>query len=408
MKDLELELQEILENDPLGLLNVKPKSSGVMTADKRLIASFEEITKFVEENGQEPSQSRDINERRLYSRLKAIRENPEKAAALSEHDTLNLLADDKLIAQKEIKSVDDILEDDALGLLNGSDSDTSDPEDIFILKNVPAASKMPDFVAKRKACKEFDKFEPLFKKAHAELRSRARVTRPFNSEQQITPNSFFIVQGIIVYVAKVGNFEKKNFGNKNARLYCVFENGTESNMLLRSLAAALWKDETSREIVDANQYELFKTEGISETKDEHTGSIYVLQSLSEDPKVKETKDLYKIGYSKRDVELRIKDAKKDPTYLFSDVKVIAEFEVCNIDPQKLELLLHKFFAESCLELDVFDDKGKRFTPREWFVAPLHVIRQAIGYILSEEIVQFRFDPELQEIVRRKSENKEQE
>ena len=239
---------------------------------------------------------------------------------------------------------------------------------------------------------------------HAGLSTGSLVTVPFNSERQIRPGEFFLCQGMLVYVANQGKWEKKKFGNVNARLYCVFENATESNLFLRSLAAAFWKDEFSRHVIEANQQSLIKLpEGVT-PEDKPTGYIYVVRSLSDDPKIKGVKNLYKVGYSTGSVEKRIKDARKDPTYLYADVEEVAVFGVFNVDPQKFETLLHKFFARACLDIDVESPTGKRSMPREWFVAPLHVIQQAIQFILTEEILQFQYDPEREEIVRRK-ENK---
>jgi hypothetical protein len=398
--DYTKELSAILETDPLGLLDVKPKSSGVLTADARLVASFQEINDYVRNHGHEPTESRDIQERRLYSRLKGIRDNPSKTEALIPYDEFNLLATSKLADIKSINSVDDILGSDALGLLDDEVAEAEEAESIFTLTHVKAAPKMPDYIAKRKPCKEFDQLEPLFKSLHADLATRKKVTKPFNSEKQIAPGEFFILQGMIVYVANKGNWEKKNFGNYNARLYCVFENGTESNLFLRSLAAAFWKDPNSRQIVDGNQYELFQQKPLIVAEDAPTGYIYVLKSLSKDPQIAQMQDLYKIGFSSNKVEQRTQGAKDDPTYLFNNVRPIAEFQTFNLNPQKLELLIHRFFAEACLNVDVYGADGKRFSPREWFVAPLHVICQAIEYVISEEITQFVYDPNLKEIVRR--------
>ena len=63
MSQFEKDLEDILANDPLGLLVVKPKQSNAMTTDQRLVASFEEINAFVREHGREPEKSTDINER---------------------------------------------------------------------------------------------------------------------------------------------------------------------------------------------------------------------------------------------------------------------------------------------------------------------------------------------------------
>ncbi len=398
MIDFGKELETILETDPLGLLEVKAKASSVMSADERLIASFEEINAFMQTHGREPAENQDISERKLYSRLKGLRENPEKAAALAVFDTFNLLGNVKIPEVKEIRTINDVLHDDMLGLLGDEGSDEADPNDIFTLRNVPKSIEMPDHIAQRKPCETFAQFEPLFKQNHADLASKKKVLLPFKSERQITKDTLFILQGMMVYVANVGKWEKKNFGNVNARLYCVFENGTESNMLLRSLAAALWKDEHSRQIEDADQIEIFnKSEQITRD-DEATGYIYVLRSLSEDPQIVEIQDLYKIGFSSQPVKQRIQNAEQDPTFLMAKVMLVTEFQTYNLNPQKMELLLHTFFAESCLNFDVFDNVGKRHTPREWFVVPLHVIVTAVQLLINGEILHFHYDSHRQEIV----------
>lgn len=398
MIDFEKELATILEDDPLGLLNVKPKSSGKITADERLIASFEEINAFVRENGREPAESRDISERKLYSRLKGLRDNPKKSAALADYDTYKLLPEITIPEPKEINSIDDILEDDALGLLDDVGFTGSDPNGIFKLKHVTPAKDTPDYVAKRRPCAEFEQFEPLFKQTHAELAAKKKVTIPFNSERQIEVGEFFILQGLLVYVANKGDWEQKKDRKVDARLYVIFENGTESNMLLRSLAASLWKDTNSRQIVDALQYEIFEKSAHVLKDDEATGTIYILQSLSNDPQIKGIENLYKIGFSSQSVWNRIHNAPKEPTYLMGDVAVVTEFNTYNLNPQKLEHLIHRFFAEACLDIDLYDNEGKRYTPREWFVVPLHVIETAVNLLISGEIVNYRYDSQKQTIV----------
>ncbi len=400
MVDFNKELEEILESDPLGLLEVKPKASSVISADERLVTSFEEINTFVQEHDREPAASRDISERKLHSRLKGLRENPEKAVALAGYDTFGLFAGLTVEEPKEIYSIDDVLGDDTLGLLGDETAPEEDMSDIFNLKHVAKTVEMPDLIAKRKKCKEFEQFEPLFKQVHADLLTKNKVTRSFTSERHILPGALFLVQGMIVYVANKGKWEKRNYGNVNARLYCVFENGTESNMLLRSLAAALWKDTNSRQIVDADQLEMFDSGDKVDIEDEATGFIYVLRSLSEDPRIAEIDDLYKIGFSSVPVQQRIQNAAEEPTYLMAAVKLVTEFETYNLNPQKLELLLHTFFAKACLNLDVFDGDGKRHTPREWFVVPLHVIEAAVQMLINGEIIHYRYDHQRQEIVER--------
>lgn len=398
MIDFEKELKSILRDDPLGLLSVKPKASSAMSADERLVASFEEINAFMREHGREPAASRDISERRLYSRLKGLRGKLETAEPLAKYDVFGMLGDVKEPNPVELNTVDDVLEHDTLGLLDDGTGGGADPNDIFKLTHVPKPIDKPDYVAKRKKCEGFEQFEPLFKAVHVGLTAKEKVTMKFTSERQIKPGEFFILDGMLVLVANVGEWEKRNFGNVNARLYCVFENGTESNMYLRSLAAALWKDENSRQVIDAKQMELFKEEEQVTKDDESTGYIYVLRSLSEAPQVKKIENLYKVGFSRKPVAERIQNAVQEPTYLMADVVPVVDYQTYNLNPQMFEQLLHTFFAESCLELDVFDNDGKRHTPREWFDVPLHIIKTAVELLISGEIVNYRYDHAKQEIV----------
>ena len=391
MIDFIKELEIILKTDPLGLLDVKPKTSSAISPDERLLYSFEEINDFVRKNNRKPEESRDINERKLYSRLKGLRENPEKVVLLAEHDIFNLFDGVILPEPKEINTIVDVIEDDPLCLLSDEIADN----DIFNFRNIPKSIDRPDFIAKRKPCKEFEQFEPLFKKIHADLASKKKEMRPFTSELQIAPGKFFVLQGMLVYVANMGKKELKNFGNVNTRLYCVFENGTESNMLLRSLAAAFWKDENSRQIVDPDPINIESKQILPD--DKATGYIYILKSLSEDPQLKGIQNLYKIGFSNQPIKQRIQNAKQEPTYLMADVELVTEYQTYNLNPQKLELLLHKFFAKSCLNIDVFDGKGKRYTPREWFVVPLHIIETVIQLLINGEIINYWYDEKNQEI-----------
>jgi len=396
MIDFEKELESILQSDPLGLLTVTAKISSVISADDRLLASFEEINAFVREHGHEPTQSRDIKERQLFSRLKGLKEDLDKIAALLTVDEFGLLKDVVIPEPKEINTIDDVLGDDILGLLGEDLIGTDDSENIFKLRNVPKTLEMPEEVARRKPCDNFDEFEALFKQCHADLVSGESELKKFTGEQQITAGHFFILHGVMVYVADVGDKEKKR-GKVNARLKCIFENGTESNMLLRSLATELYKDESGRRVLDiAKDYDPELEQITSE--DKVTGYIYILRSLSDDPKIKGINDLYKIGYSTQSVAQRLQNASQEPTYLMSEVRLLSEFETYNLNPQKLELLLHTFFAECCLDIDVFDAGDKRHAPREWFIVPLHTIETAVQLLINGEIVNYRYDTQSQEIV----------
>lgn len=384
-------LLKILDDDDLGLLNIKPKRSSI-TVDERLLQSFQQINDFYRQHGKEPeSNPSNILEFQLFNRLKGLRATKEKCEALQEVDEFHLLT--FIEPEKPITSVADIFSDDSFGLLD------DEAESIFDLKHVPKSPmEMPEKIAQRKRCKDFDQFEHLFKQCHAELTSGVREARQFTGEQQIKPGHFFVLHGVMVYVAEVGEKEIKN-GKVNARLRCIFENGTESNMLLRSLATELYKDETGRRILDHREKALEALEQIK-AEDEKTGYLYVLQSLSQEADIASIKNLFKIGYSTVPVQERIKNAADEPTYLMAPVTVVEVFECYNLNPQKFELLLHTFFGKACLNVDVFDKTGKRFSPREWFVAPLHIIEAAANMLINGEIVNYRYDPDSSGIVER--------
>lgn len=293
----------------------------------------------------------------------------------------------------DIKSLEDIFNDDDLGLLDdGKDGD------IFKIKHVPVQRAAADEVAKRKRCKDFDQFEHLFKDVHRELREGKRKLLPFNDKgYQLVESNYYVLNGLLVYLADI-NFtseaktvDGKRF-RKDGRTRTIFENGTESTMLYRSLAKALYKDgrivSETNEQENSNFYTNFS--GITE-EDRSTGYIYILKSKSTDPRIQSYDHLYKIGFATTTVDKRIANAKKEPTYLMADVEVIAEYQAFNINPQKFEYYLHAFFGESCLDLLVVDKDGKNHQPKEWFIAPLEVIQQAVELLVNGQIMSYQYN-----------------
>ena len=379
------DLLKLIEDDDLGLLDVRPKKATI-TTDDRLLSSFQEINHFIKETGKEPTAGGNINEHQLYSRLRAIRESKDKVQVLSNHDEYGLLNKEV----KEIKSINDIFEDDDLGIFE------SDEGDIFKLRHVPKEVAMPDYIANRKPCADFKEFENQFIQCQVDLRSSKRMLLPFRKEQNIEKGSFFVLKGVLVYVSEVGDFSIIN-GKKNARLRCIFENGTESDLLLRSLARELYRD--GRRVSEHKDFLLDGFYNIT-NEDKETGYIYILRSLSDKPEIKSIKNLYKIGFSKIPVEERIRNATSEPTYLMAPVSIVTVFRCFNMNPQKLEQLLHTFFGSSCLNVDVFDKEKIRYTPREWFIAPLAVIEQAVHFVINGEIIHYRYSSEKEEIIGR--------
>lgn len=406
-------LDDIFNNDPLGLLNFKPKNSNARTADERLLASFQEINDFVESNGKEPEpNSSNISEFQLYSRLKNLKEDETKIGLLKEHDIHNLLPvlDTDQVNEpqagygkpKEINSIDDLLSDDSMDILGG------DSEGLFDFKHTPKDYERAnaDFVARRKPCKDFDKYESIFIEVQKDLANGKRKLIEFK-QQNLQEGAFYVHNGVLFLLEKIDISHKEHYKDdgtrvrEDGRTKCVFENGTQSNMLKRSVEKILYANGrvVTQNIDKVNEDFIEKFSNIT-NEDEEVGYIYVLKSKSKDERITSIQDLYKIGYSKTDIEERIKNAEKEPTYLMAEVEYIAGWKCYNMNTQKFEQLIHNFFGSSCLEIDVFDEKGKRHTPREWFIAPIELIEQAIELIISGKIVDYRYDA-VNEIIIRK-------
>lgn len=386
-------LNEIFNNDPLNLLEVKAKSS-IISNDDRLLSSFGEINDFYEKNNREPEKSSDRIERQLYSRLQWIREDQSKINYLKEHDKHNLLHD--LEKQPEINSIDDIFNNDLLNIFEEKENS------IFKIKNVPEIDKdraEADFVARRKLCPDFYKYEDGFKKCQEDLKNWKRVLNVFKVKKEIKQWVYLVLNGVLLFINKIWNLKIDAHGNVDGRLHCIFENGTESRMLLMSLWRALVEDNNWRIVSESIEDTMNRLHMISED-DNKTGYIYILKSLSKDEKISTIKDLYKIWFSTTIVEERIKNAEKDPTYLMAPVKIVEVFQCYNMNPQKLENLIHKFFWKVCLNLDIFDNNWSRYIPREWFVVPLNIIIETIEMIIDWSIVNYIYDEEREIIVER--------
>ncbi len=389
MSKKKITLDDIFNDDEFGLLESKAKVSNIKSEDERLIDSFQEINAFYQKNNREPKADVFVvSERSLGVVLKELRKNSKKIETLKPYDTYNLLGN----VTVDINSIDDILNDDEFGLL-----DTDETLEIFKLKNVPSSKdrEETDFVARRKPIKEkeFATYETAFKKLHQELREGKRKLVDFN-ESQLKEGNYFIHNGILLYLQKTIDIKKDKFGKDDGRTRIIFENGTESDMKLRSLGKNLFDNGKSVTEIDIDsENELFKNANVVNEADLETGWIYILQSKSTNKNISEIKDLYKIGFSKTDVRDRLKNAVKEPTYLMADVHIVSTYKCYNVNPHKFEQLLHRFFAEVCLNIDIHDDKGRRITPREWFVVPLPIIDKVVDYILNGTIINYRYDSE---------------
>jgi hypothetical protein len=253
-------------------------------------------------------------------------------------------------------------------------------------------------IAQRNPCRDFSEFKPLFEKTQTELESSERHTIKFQDNAEIRKGDFFILNGQKVYVASLGELFINDYGRPDRRLRVIYDNGTESDLLLRSLQRALNKDEASRRITQPGFGPLFSDE--EEEDDLPTGYIYVLRSKSEHPFVAQNRSvIHKIGVTGRNVKSRVSNAKKDPTYLLADVEIVATYKLSNVKRTRLEVLLHKFFGTARLDLELKDRFGAGVEPREWFLVPFQVIKEAVERLKDGSITEYRYDPETARIVR---------
>lgn len=400
MAKKKLTIDDIFNDDDFGLLDSKAKTSTIKTDEDRLIDSFEEINVFFDKNNREPNSS-SMSEYGLLAKLKNFRQNEKQKKTLKPFDRHNLLG----FVEMEKQTIDDILnEEDDFGLLD-SDKDL----DIFRFKHTPKPDERAesDFVARRKAMKEkdFEKYETMFQKVHKEIKEGRRKIKPFkNIEKNLHVGDYYLMDGILLYLESANLKQEEtelDSGNRvriEGRTRTVFENGTFSNMLFRSLGKQIQK--SGKLITNTNEkleQELFVNTGLVKEEDLQTGWIYVLKSKSTNAELSSIQNLFKIGFASNSVDDRIKNAKNEATYLFADVKKIATYKVYNRNADKLENLLHRFFASACLDIDLFNEKGQRLNPREWFVVPFEVIEESIQLILNESIVNYEYDTELKRI-----------
>ena len=388
-----------LEDDALlaelGIEVEAKKASARTPREERIIAGFEDIQRFVEQTGRLPSmaEGNDIFERIYATRLLQLRSQQECRDLLADLDAQGIL-DESLV--QESKSTQDLSDGELLAELGGA---LSSDQDLTILRHVqPRADKRAaEDIANRSVCEDFATFGPLFKTVQHELETGIRITRPFEKKSEIEPGRFFIVGGQKAYVAEMEEPFLTAQGMTDARLRVIFDNGTQSNMLLRSLQRALHKDEAGRRISEPSAGPLFAD--TVDQDDISSGTIYVLRSKSQDPQIqKNRRIIHKIGVTQDNVEKRIANAARDPTFLLAEVEIIATYQLFNINRVKLENLIHTFFESARLDIQIKDRFGNPVDPREWFLVPLPAIEETVKRIMDGTIVNYRYDPETASLI----------
>ena len=374
------------------------KTVNLTPREERIIAGFEEIQRFTQDHGRQPQhgENGDVFERLYAVRLDRIREVQECRELAEPLDHQGLLSG----TVGPLPGDSDDLDDDALLAELGIEVDAPG---ITELKHVrtTAEKKAAEDIANRDKCEDFDTFKPLFETVQKELNSGLRETRPFEMKAEIEKGRFFIVSGQKAYVADKGETTVNDQGRTDARLRVIFDNGTESSMLMRSLQRALNKDEAGRRITEPTAGPLFSDQTID--GDEASGTIYVLRSKSDHPLVSDNRELvHKIGVTNMSVEKRIAGAHLQPTFLMANVEIVATYELYNINRTKLENLIHRIFEPARLEIEIMDRFGRPVVPREWFLAPLFMIKEAVDKIKDGSIADFVYDPKQAKLIRRTS------
>jgi len=294
------------------------KAAARTPQEERLIAGFEEILRFVDEHGRAPQhgEERDIFERLFAVRLDRLRLLADAHPLLMPLDTHGLLREAPTLAAT---GQDESVDDDAL-LADLGVSEGGAEDDITQLRHVRSYEerKALEDIASRTPCADFERFAPLFERVEGDLKSGLRKTLRFGRDASVEKGNFFILGGQMAYVAEVGEPVRTPNGESNARLRVIYSNGTESDLLERSLQRALYKDDTGRRITDDDYGPLFGD--ALETDDVVNGTIYVLRSLSRNSYVQENQQLiHKIGVTGGKVETRIANAERESTYMLAKV-----------------------------------------------------------------------------------------
>lgn len=363
----------------------KPKQYSPEEA--RLIAGFEDILKFAEENGRAPlhGEERDIFERLYAVRLDQLRKN-DKAKSLLE------TMDEKGLLNEQYEPLDPNIDDDAL-LAELGQSVEVEPDDITTLRHVSPVKhrRAAEEIANREVCHDFEIFKPLFDNVSSDLKSGVRVAITKTVYGDIEIGHFYILKGQMAYVAEKNDVRKASGKNGlDFRLRVIYDNGTESKLLMSSLQRSFYDPENKvRVISELKSGPLFSEVDENENQ---TGTIYVLRSHSELPVVLPVRDvILKIGVTGQDVKRRIANAKNQSTYLLGEVEIVDEYKLYNINRVKLERLIQRIFSDARLSITIPDRFGKPVQPNEWFLVTREAVAKAVKLIESGDIQNFKYD-----------------
>lgn len=394
MINWEKELEKIF-NDPL-LADVTAPRKRVTSSD-RLIAIFQEISDFYEENGRLPMETPEENS--LFHRWRGIIKSEKKIERCRPFDDLGILPQPvQTVEEPQAEYRRELTEEEQLEAIFNDPllADIEDGADLGLF-DVPEymrqrleARKEAEYIGKRRPCEDFEKYADGFKEIQQGLKSGKYRLAKF-SIKHLQTGRYFVEDGMIGYLVGVENDKVDQYGTRDGRTRIIYENGSESDIKFKTLTKNL--SVTGYSIQDCSEMttEEFEQCFTLTDKDVESGTIYVLRSKSSRPEIAALKDLYKIGFTVTSVESRIANAKNEPTYLCADVEVVATWKVYNVKSSTFEALIHKLFAPVQLQITV---DGHR--PKEWFIVPFHIIEEAINLIIARKPIMY--DESLQQII----------
>lgn len=385
----------------LGVETEQQEQRAYSITEERVIAGFDDINQYYEIHGTIPhhGEQNNIFERLYAIRLDRLSQDTKWREFLKPFDKYHLL-DNLHEGSTEVRKLDD---DRLLAELGVTEPVEGSIENLRHVRP-HSEKKKAEEIGTRKLVKNFDEFKPLFLAIQKDLETKARTARAFVkdtglSKAEIKQGEFFILGGLIAYIAEVGERFKGPNGEYDSRLRVIFSNGTESNMLLRSLQSALYKDEKGRRITEPEAGPLFTARPEPELLE--SGTIYVLRSKSKHPYIVENRNLiHKIGVTGGDIKIRIANAKLDPTFLMDDVEIVATYKLYNINRIKLEKLLHRVFHKARCDILIKDRFGHPIRPKEWFLVPLSVIDEAVERINDHTLPQYEYEPQQSRLVKK--------
>ena len=378
-------------------VEVEAKSTSSHTSrEERILAGFEDIQRFVDQHRRAPlhGEDRDIFERLYAVRLDRLRALPDAIALLTPLDRQGLVAGATVTPAAPSEELDDDALLEELGI-------TGQREGLEDLRHVRSAAekRAAEEIADRTPCADFEQFKPQFERAAANLKAGLLQARPIVAgDRSISQGDLFVLDGLIAYVADVGAPIKLTARELDSRLRVIYSNGTESNLLLRSLQRAFYNDPAARRLVSPQSGQIAFGD-TWEADDVESGTIYVLRSLSEHPYVAEHRALiHKIGVTGGKVETRIANAENEATYLLAKVEVVSTYKLAGINRSKMEKLFHRLFSPARLNITINDRFGHPVQPEEWFLVPLFIIDEAVERIKDGTITQYTYDPKAGKLV----------